>query len=460
MDFEREVLARLPLAEAAMELLGQALSDDLLAKLFEQHRTTHSDHRLAFADLIGLVLQALTQHRGSGRQSFAASRRAGSLTVSDQNVYDRLRRIPVPLSCAILRESSRALCALLPATSQPPGALSKFRIHAVDGKKLKRLAKRMKPLRGVSGRMLGGKVLAGLLLDTGLITTMAANLDGEANDAPLTPELLDQVETSPEQRNLFVMDRQFADLTIPALIEERGDSWLIRRNQKLSFTAESTQITTDTQGREVRDAVGWIGGAKNARRRRARQLTLVRAEGEDIVLLTNLLDGEQDPAAELLEIYLQRWEIERVFQKLTEVFELEQWIASNPQGAILQFALCACLYNVLQVLRQFVAETQQLKPREVSLEMVYVDLRKELQTAQVLLPQGTLSRARPVRSTQELRRRLRELLDPLWSPLWRKTTKPRVYRQQELRPVKGNHSSAHKLLQQARNQKNKSVNTS
>lgn len=429
MNIEREIWARLPLAQAALELLGQALSEDLLAELFARHRTTHSDHRLAFADLIGLVLQALTQHRGSGRQSFAASRRAGRLTVSDQNVYERLGRIPVPLSCAILRESSLALHALLPVPPQPAGALAQFQIHAVDGKKLKRLAKRMKPLRGVKGRMLGGKVLAGLLLNTGLITTMAANLDGEANDAPLTPELLDQVETRPTQRNLFVMDRQFADLTIPRLIEERGDAWLIRRNKKLGFAVEFERLTTDAQGREVRDAVGWIGAAKNARRRRARQITLVRAEGEDIVLLTSLLDGEQFPAAELLEVYLQRWEIERVFQKLTEVFELEQWIATNPQGAILQFALCACLYNVLQVLRQGIAETQNLTPRDVSIEMVYVDLRKELQTAQVLLPQAELSHARPVRSVQELRRRLQELLDPLWSPLWRKTTKPRVYRQ-------------------------------
>ena len=38
--------------------------------------------------------------------------------------------------------------------------------------------------------------------------------------------------------------------------------------------------------------------------------------------MTDLLDEQAYPAEDLLAVYLKRWEIERVFQKITEVFEL------------------------------------------------------------------------------------------------------------------------------------------
>ena len=89
-----------------------------------------------------------------------------------------------------------------------------------------------------------------------------------------------------------------------------------------------------------------------------RQIHLVRPGAEDVFLVTDLLDEATYPADDLLEVYLKRWEIERVFQKITEVFHLEHLIGSTPEATIFQASFCLVLYNLLQVMRAYVAAGQ------------------------------------------------------------------------------------------------------
>ena len=60
-----------------------------------------------------------------------------------------------------------------------------------------------------------------------------------------------------------------------------------------------------------------------------------------------------------LAVYLRRWEIERAFQKIVEVFELRRLIGSTPRATIFQAAFCLLLYNLLHVMRAFVAAGQE-----------------------------------------------------------------------------------------------------
>jgi len=49
------------------------------------------------------------------------------------------------------------------------------------------------------------------------------------------------------------------------------------------------------------------------------------------------------------------WSIERVFQQITEVFELRHLIGRAPGAAVFQAALCLVICNILQVLRGYAA---------------------------------------------------------------------------------------------------------
>ena len=107
------------------------------------------------------------------------------------------------------------------------------------------------------------------------------------------------------------------------------------------------RMGTDAQGRSFRDEWGWLGAANHPKRRSVRQITLQRLGETDVVLVTDLLEADRYPAVELLDHYLQRWGIEQVFQKVTEVFHLQGLIGSTPKATIFQFAFCLVLYNLI-----------------------------------------------------------------------------------------------------------------
>ena len=74
-----------------------------------------------------------------------------------------------------------------------------------------------------------------------------------------------------------------------------------------------------------------------------RRITVTRAEGGELVLITTLSDPEQFPADDLLEVYLKRWSIENMFQQVTEVFHLQDLIGSTPSATVFQAAFCFLL---------------------------------------------------------------------------------------------------------------------
>jgi len=57
----------------------------------------------------------------------------------------------------------------------------------MDGKAIKKVAKRLKLLRKVGGGLLGGRALVGIHYETGLVLGMHADEDGDANDVRFVP---------------------------------------------------------------------------------------------------------------------------------------------------------------------------------------------------------------------------------------------------------------------------------
>src|SRR5262249_57054453 len=105
------------------------------------------------------------------------------------------RRPPLP------RPLAGAPRAGLPAGRRPlfpaglyrsalPACLAGLAVVVLDGKKIKRAAKRLLAVRGRPGKVFGGKLLVAYLPADGLAVALAADPDGEANDIRLVPRLL------------------------------------------------------------------------------------------------------------------------------------------------------------------------------------------------------------------------------------------------------------------------------
>ena len=61
-------------------------------------------------------------------------------------------------------------------------------VVVLDGKQIKKVAKRLKVVRAKAGKLIGGKILVAYLPGEGLAVAMAADPEGEANDIRLLPE--------------------------------------------------------------------------------------------------------------------------------------------------------------------------------------------------------------------------------------------------------------------------------
>jgi len=315
--FEWELMRRSPLAACVLEICDHIFDDDLLNSIWAEHRGRCYEDVLEFGDFLRLMRDALVRNDGSAHKLFLELERRGAEPVNESNFYRKLSRTPVGLSRALLSQCTRRLSALMPGPAVTlPACFDAFEVLVGDGKKIKKVAKRLAPTRGFTGQLLGAKALVAVDVRSGLAVAMSDSLDGMANDVPLVPLLMPQLHELFARPILSVWDRQFDDVrTLRRLSEREGDAFVVRmKRTQISFVAESSIETADAQGRRVLDEVGVLGQGKQALR--VRRVTLFRGgegegEGEeDVVLLSNLLDRAAYAAADLLVLYRHRWGIE------------------------------------------------------------------------------------------------------------------------------------------------------
>ncbi len=160
----REVLDRLPLAEGVLSLWGWIADDAFLDDLYQHWRGRSYEKVLTFPTFVHLIADALLKREGSARQSFERADEVNALPTSIQAAYGKLRRVPIALSQAFLsRRTERMRMVMPPLTGQEmPASLASFDVMIIDGKTIKRLAKRLKPLRSAAGGAVGGKAVVAL----------------------------------------------------------------------------------------------------------------------------------------------------------------------------------------------------------------------------------------------------------------------------------------------------------
>lgn len=453
--FEKEVCKRLPLAEAVLRLFRFTCDPEFLEDVFERHRGRSYTRELTFPTMVHLISDALMEHEGSGHKSFQRAEQAGQLDASIRAAYGKLARLPLPLSTALLCEASGRLRKLFPEAVegwQVPESLAELEVVFHDGKKIKHVAKRLAALRTVRGQVMGGKLVVSQSLNTGLALVMAASEDGEAADQPLVPSALQQLRQAVDGVRLHVGDRMFCDLKQAEMYRADGDHFLLRWNKKVRFHRDDqweTLVSTDRYGRTVREDWGWIGGESDSRRCYVRRIHLEREDGEDVILLTDLTESETHPADDLLEVYLFRWGIESMFQKVTQVFHLQDLIGSTPQATVFQASFCFLLYNMIQVMRGWIATGQEMEPTEISSETLFYDVHAELVSwNRVLAPTDTIDLLSTTWTAPQVKRRLEQLLCGHWSECWLKApSNTHVNPPPERIYLEGGHASVFRLLQ-------------
>jgi hypothetical protein len=448
MAFEQELMRRSPLAAAVLEISDFIFADQLLDSIYARHRGRCYQDVLGFADFLRLMRDALVRHRGSAHKLFIELESRDAQPVDESNFYRKLARTPVAISRALLCEGTQRLAQLMPSDAVTlPACFDGFEVIIGDGKKIKNAAKRLKPTRGYSGKLLGAKALVAINARSGLAIAMSDSLDGMANDVPLVPALMEQVRQMIQRPVLSIWDRQFDDVrTLGRLSMRQGDAFVVRmKNSHTTWVLESSVQSVDAQGRRVLDEIGMLGKGKQAMR--VRRVTLFRGPGEENVeLLTNLIDRTTFAPEVLLELYKKRWGIEQVFQQVTETFSLSHLIGSSPKAVLLQFSFCLLLYNLMQVIKAYVAQDGRVLATAVSMYYLFDDARQEL-LSWAYHTDGNWPRSG--HDAPGLRRRLCELLRGVWNPIRHTKATDSQPRRKPPPPIRlhGGHTSVQRLLE-------------
>jgi hypothetical protein len=452
--FAHELVRRSPLARAVLEASDFVMDDAMLGAVYEANRGRCYEDVLKFPDFLRLLREVLVRHDGSGHRLYLELEERDEEPVDESNFYRKLARTPVDVSRALLRTAAARVGELMPQGSQSPlpYCFDGFRVLAADGKKVKNAAKRLKPTRGYSGKLLGAKALVAMDVRSGLAVAMSDSLDGEANDVPLVPALMSQLRELSEGGVplLTVWDRQFDGVSTLRLLSARaGDAYVVRLRDdtRVRFEPDGPpRMTTDAQGPTVSDEVGTLGSGKSALR--VRRVTLDRkGKGEeDVRLVTNLLDDAAVPAEALLALYKRRWGIEQLFQQVTETFGLARLMGSGPKAVLLQLSVCLLLYDLVQMVKAYVAADGRVLAATVSTFYLFLNVKKELTAWAYHAPDAAWPRPAG-RDAEMMRVRLGELLRGSWKRSYTKASdkRPRT-KPPPTHRIHGGHTSVQRLL--------------
>lgn len=456
--FSATVLKKLPLADACWHLLRYSMNDPWLQEIWASDRGRCYERELAFPLLAHLVSEALLQHDGSGRQAFERAKEEGRLPVTVTSAFEKLSNVPLEVSESFLGQGTKRLQEVLPCDAlihAQASCWADFDLFAIDGKAIKHVKRLLKPLRSLQAGILGARAAVGLNLRSGQAVAMVGHVDGEAGEADLARSLLPQLAIASGTKSwLAVLDRLYCNLKFPHDVLAAGGHFVIRYDPHTSFNPDPDrclQESVDEKGQRIVQRWGWLGKATDRRRLYVREITRFLADGKEICVVTDLLDDQVFPAAEVLALYRQRWSIERVFHQITDVFSLKKLIGTNPKAVLFQLAFCLMLYNTLQVVRAHIAADQDIEAETISNEKLFYDLRRQLISVQelVTVPQ-LLDLLQDVPTAKEIKAYLENCLQGIWSKRWTKAPSSRGGGHQKINKtrVRGNHTSTYRVLQE------------
>lgn len=455
-EFSVEAIRRVPVAEGVLATLAVLFSEERMAALYEQYRGASYERELSFHSVVKLMYSAVIEHEAVGSEAFKAARTADELTVTDQAAFGKIRRMRQSLSNALVCESMEPIMEMFPDSvkTRVPLCFNKFNVYCIDGKKLKEVAKRLKETRGVAGKLLGGKALVALSVHEQLVAAMSSSLDGEANDGPLVPELLEKVHAWSPELNIFLADSQFCDLTTPRRVLAHGSDFVMRYHPKVHFHIDPVVVAVkgkDNWGRPYVEEIGWLGKPCGKTSIRVRRIVVKREDNPDLIIVTSLLDTNKFSAADVLELYGLRWTIETAFLHVTKEFDLRHMIGSTAEATLFQFSISLVIYNVMRLIQAHVSEENKVTPEELSLPKIIRTAKKQMASLSLFVP--AVETADLILKKRPTATRVAKMLGKLWADDWIKA--PKKSRAVKLLPKKqsGAHTSVYREIQAYRSSK-------
>jgi Transposase DDE domain len=158
-------------------------------------------------------------------------------------------------------------------------------------------------------------------------------------------------------------------------LHDAGYFSISRLKEKVSYQILHTFIQDESQG--YLDAVVFLGTHRSDQAAHAVRLIQFRRGATTYRYLTNVLDPQELPFHEIVQLDARRWDIELLFLLLKEHFGLHQWWSSKPDLMLCQLWIALMATHLLTRLRFQIASHAQVSSFDVSVA-VLLDLLRRL----------------------------------------------------------------------------------
>lgn len=359
-DFEAAAVAVSPLTVLVRGVLEWTFPDQKLRELYGQMPRVWT-RSLTIEALFWLVVQVVS---GARSAMFAAYRADQALErptigVSYQAMYDKLGRMALPFGTALVRESAARLQPLLEhARPRHYPGLKPYRVRIIDGTDLGGTEHRLAVLRKIKAAGLPGRLVVAYDWATGICCDAIASADAYTSERTLAQDIFAQSRP----QDLFVMDRHYSTTAVMQTLAGRRGYFLVRehaenlRCRPLEKARHRGRVTTGRVSEQLLEVEDTRSGATFSVRRLILQLDQPTEAGEtEIRLLSNLPASLS--SSRLVELYRERWTIERHFDFLKNCLRGEIESLGKPAAAVFMMFMSLVTGNALAVVREAIRVT-------------------------------------------------------------------------------------------------------
>ena len=343
-----------------------------LNELFETHAVKQYTRELLFSNVVSLMSLVVSGIQSSVSAAYKALEK--ELGVSRPALYGKLNGMESGVAQALVRYSASNLKSLVSELKVNKTLLAGYEVKIVDGNHLSGTDHRLKVLRNNLAKALPGKSLAVLDPQKMLVTDIFLNQDGHAQERTMLPELLETVQA----QQVWIADRNFCTRQFLLGIARRNSYFIIREHQSLPYSELSplSPIGNTSTGRvfeqriQITDPDG--DGLSLKLRRVVIQLHQATRHGDhQVALLTHLPNSVVD-AETVTQLYLQRWNIEGMFQVVTDTFNCELNTLGYPKAALFVFCIAIVAFNLLSTVKAALKSVHGVGKVEAGLSDYYL----------------------------------------------------------------------------------------
>jgi hypothetical protein len=346
----RPFVEQRPVCVMARAVLERVLDPSHIDVLFERTAERQYTRDLLFSSVVDLMAQVVVRLQPSVHAAYQAM--GDRLGVSDQAVYDKLQSVEPRISAELVQDSAqqvRGVIRELGATF--PSWLPRYRVKVLDGNHLSATEHRIDELRTLWDAPLPGKVLVVLDQAHMLATKVFLTEDGHAQERTLIDDVLDSVEAG----DLWIADRNFCTIRFMFGILLRRGAFLIRQHGQLDGELIGSRKACGrcSTGRVYEQALRLTNadGTSHVVRRITIILKAPTRDGDTELRLLTSIPAAAANAAQLADLYRERWTIEAVFLELQQTLDCEINTLGYPRAALFAFCLALMVFNAASLIK-------------------------------------------------------------------------------------------------------------